>query len=97
MCYTQSMDWQHCPPELGTLRFERHDPAQNAHRYYVLSWRTTLFGTMAVVREFGRQGRSQRRLVTEFPSLPAAWPFIRAVIRARLRHHYRLCGGRYIP
>ena len=86
------MDWQHCPTELGTLRFERCDPEQNAYRYFILSWQVTLFGTTAVVHEFGRQGQSQRRLFTEFPSLPAAWPFIRAVIRVRLRHHYRLCG-----
>lgn len=78
------MDWQPCPTNLGTLRFERRDPEQNAYRYYILTWRVTLFGTTAVVREFGRQGRSQLRLFTEFPSLPAAWPFIRAVLRARL-------------
>jgi len=30
--------------------------------------------------------------ITPFPSLAVAWPFIRAIIRARLRHGYRIVG-----
>jgi hypothetical protein len=42
------------------------------------------------VRTFGRKGRWKRVLTTPFPSLHAAWPFIRATVKNRLRHHYRI-------
>ena len=93
------MDWEHCPDAFGSMRFERCAPHDNANRYYILAWQPTLFGTGAVVRpfgydafvrQFGRKGQSQRMLFNEFASLDTAWPFIRAMIRARLRHHYQL-------
>ena len=91
--YNQRMDWEHCPDTFGYVRFERCALQDNANRYYILAWQPTLFGTGAVVRQFGRKGQSQRMLFNEFSSLDTAWPFIRAVIRARLRHHYQLTSS----
>ena len=42
-----------------------------------------------MVRTFGRKGRWKRVITTPYPSLQAAWPFIRATVKTRLRHRYR--------
>ena len=91
--YNPRMDWEHCPDTFGYVRFERCAPQENVNRYYILAWQPTLFGTGAVVRQFGRKGQSQRMLFNEFPTLDAACPFMRAAIRARLRHNYHLVAA----
>ncbi|OIO94472.1 MAG: hypothetical protein AUK03_06700 [Anaerolineae bacterium CG2_30_64_16] len=56
----------------------------------MIAWQSTLLDDGAVVRTFGRKGRWKRVLTTPFPSLQAAWPFIRATVKTRLRHSYRI-------
>jgi predicted DNA-binding WGR domain protein len=49
--------------KLQMLVLERRDPGRNMARYYVLAIEPTLFGDMALVREWGRLGcRGRRRL-----------------------------------
>jgi predicted DNA-binding WGR domain protein len=50
------------PGHLQLLVLDRHDPAQNMARFYVLSIEPTLFANdVALVREWGRLGRQGRR------------------------------------
>lgn len=50
-------------PRLQMLVLDRSDPAQNMARFYVLAIEPTLFGDVALVREWGRRGcTGQRRL-----------------------------------
>ncbi|MEW5959391.1 MAG: WGR domain-containing protein [Chloroflexota bacterium] len=53
-------------------------------------WQRDLLGEWAVVRIYGRRDDQQQVRVTPFPSLVEAWPTIRAHIRTRLRHGYRI-------
>ncbi len=71
------------------LRLERVEPEKNAARFYELYWAPTLLG-WAVVRTYGRIGRSQRTVVSPFTDEVQAWPFIRALVKRRLRHGYRV-------
>jgi len=71
------------------LRLERVDREKNVARFYELCWTPTLLG-WAVVRRYGRIGRSQRTLISPFPDKETAWPLIRALVKRRLRHGYRV-------
>jgi predicted DNA-binding WGR domain protein len=84
------MNWETPPPDFAYVRFERIAPEQNAYRAYLLAWQPTLFGTGAVVRAYGRKGQPRRVQFTPFPTLEAAWPLVRALIKTRLRHGYRI-------
>ncbi len=83
------MNWNSPIAGFQYVLFERIVPEKNEHRYYYLAWWPTLFG-MAVVRMYGRRGRSQRVLSEPFETLEAAWPFIRKHAKRRLRNGYRL-------
>lgn len=83
-------EWSEPPADFGQVLFDRTDPALNARRFYQVSWEPTLLDDGAVVRTYGRKGCWKRVTVTPFASLQAAWPFIRATIRTRLRHGYRV-------
>ena len=82
--------WAAAPENFHYLLFDRVNPAKGDNKFYFLAWQRTLFGESAVVRIYGRKGGGQRVLVSPFPSLGEAWPFIRRHIRTRLRHGYRL-------
>jgi predicted DNA-binding WGR domain protein len=83
-------EWRTPPPGFRAVRFDRTDRSANARRFYQVSWEPTLLDAGAVVRMYGRKGRWKRVAVTPFPSLAAAWPSIRAVVRTRLRHKYMI-------
>ena len=51
---------------LQLLMLERVDPALNMHRYYVLSVEPTLFGDVALRREWGRIGAPRGRARLDF-------------------------------
>ncbi len=69
---------------------ERIRPERNERRFYAIYWMETLLGP-AVVRVHGRKGAWARVLPPVFfPDLEAAEPYIRHLIRRRLRHGYRL-------
>lgn len=82
--------WNLPQSDFNQVEFERVDLAANARRYYLVAWQPDLFGEGAVIRMYGRIGCSKRVITTRFPSLEAAWPAIRAIVRARLRHGYRI-------
>jgi predicted DNA-binding WGR domain protein len=84
--------WTNPPDGFTHVMFDKIDPASNAQRYYLVAWLPTLFADGAVVLCWGRKGVSQRVRVLNYPSLSAAWPAVRAVIRARIRHGYRVVG-----
>ena len=59
-----------------TLVLERRDASCNMARFYVLAIEPTLFGDMALVREWGRIGSSGRRrldLYSDLTSTAEAW------------------------
>lgn len=76
------------------IRLERVNPAKNENRFYFIAWQPTLFDDGAVVRIYGRKDGRQRVMApVSFASLEAAWPFIRATLRRRLRNGYRTVEG----
>ncbi len=70
------------------LRFESQDPQQNRDRFYDLLWQPTLFGEGALVRVWGRHGRSATMRVQTFPDRAGAQATVRQLVRTRLRHGY---------
>jgi predicted DNA-binding WGR domain protein len=85
------MDVDTLLPGFTHLLFERINPTKNEARFYYIAWEPTLFDAGAVVRIYGRKGGRRRVMApVPYPSLEAAWPFIRSIIRRRLRHGYRL-------
>ena len=82
------MNWDDPLPDFTFVLFKRWDPMRNIDRFYFVSYQDTLIGP-AVVRVWGRVGGHQHQLQpTPFPTLNEAWPLIRSVIKARLRHGY---------
>lgn len=59
-------------PRLQMLVLDRSDPAQNMARFYVLAIEPTLFGDVALVREWGRRGCSGRRRLDLYGNREAA-------------------------
>lgn len=90
MCTKLSMDWETPISGFRSARFERIEPAKNAYRFYQINWQPTLFEEWAVVRIYGRKGQPKRMIATSYASLEEAWPFIRKLVKIRLRHGYRV-------
>ncbi len=84
-------NWDTPPEDFRYILFERVDRAENMARYYLLGWQPTLFDQGAVIRVYGRKNGFQRVLIPQpFDSLDEAWPFLRSIIKTRLRHNYRI-------
>lgn len=67
---------------------ERINPQKNEYRFYAIYFVDTLLGP-AVMRAHGRKGAWARVLPPVFfPDLEAAEPYIRHLIRRRLRRGY---------
>lgn len=67
---------------------ERIRPEENERRFYAIHFVDTLLGP-AVMRVHGRKGAWARVLPPVFfPDLETAEPYIRRLIRRRLRHGY---------
>ena len=85
------MNWETPPAGFRYILFERVNRERNEERYYYLAWQSTLIHANAVVRLYGRKGETQRLVTPQpFNSLAEAWPLIRAIIKTRLRHGYRV-------
>jgi predicted DNA-binding WGR domain protein len=54
------------PDTVPYIVLERRDPTRNMARYYVLSLEPSLFGDTALVRQWGRLGRSGRQRIDLF-------------------------------
>ena len=88
------------PPLAAVVRFDQYarllslDPGRNRYRFYSLTWQPGLWGGGALVRAWGRLGTPGRSLTAFYPDRGAADPAIRALLRRRLRHGYRVVGWR---
>ena len=72
-------------------RFERWDRAQNCERFYTLTWQPLLWGDVALVRNWGRIGRSgSQRLEHIYPDRESAQPLAEKLIRRRIQRRYEL-------
>ncbi len=81
--------WTGPPDGFRYVYFEAVDLATNQRKFYYLSWQQTTIG-WGIVRMWGRKGVSQNQSIEPAADLTSAWPSIRASIRARLRHGYRI-------
>lgn len=67
----------------------RHvDPAKNMARFYVLALQPTLFGEVALVREWGRIGSPGRVQVTAYATPEEAEAALRRIERQKERRGY---------
>jgi predicted DNA-binding WGR domain protein len=71
------------------LVLERRDPRANMARFYVLSLEPTLFGDMALVREWGRLGAQGRRRLDLFEAHAQASEALETWLTRKLRKGYR--------
>lgn len=72
----------------GRVCLCRVDPARRMARFYVLAIEPTLFGGYALVREYGRIGRSGRVLSQSFASVAEAERKFQRCRRAKERRGY---------
>lgn len=85
------MDIDLLQPGFTYLLLERVNPEKNENRFYYLAWQPSLFADGAVIRTYGRKDGPSRTLTPiPFASLDEAWPVIRAILRRRIRHSYRI-------
>jgi predicted DNA-binding WGR domain protein len=78
------------PPRLQMLVLDRTEPEHNMARFYVLSIESTLFGDAALVREWGRWGRSGRRWLDLYGDVSKAAEALEDWLVRKTRRGYRL-------
>jgi predicted DNA-binding WGR domain protein len=72
-------------------RFERIDQAQNCARFYALHWQPTLWGEVALIRQWGRIGAAGSQLLEgTYPDRESAQPLAEKLIRKRIQRRYAL-------
>jgi predicted DNA-binding WGR domain protein len=71
------------------LVLHRIDPEQGIRRFYSLMIERDLFGTVCLVRNWGRIGTNGQELVEVFPDELEAGEALEAVARAKRRRGYR--------
>jgi predicted DNA-binding WGR domain protein len=76
------------PNTLPFVILDRHDPARNMARYYVLSIEPSLFGDTALVRQWGRQGRNGRQRIELFRARAHAIETLEAWFARKIRRGY---------
>lgn len=70
------------------MRLERIDPSKRMARYYEMSLARTLFGEVAVVREWGRIGASRQRFEQWHPNEISARAALEALGAIKRRRGY---------
>ena len=75
--------------KLQMLVLERRNASRNMARFYVLAIEPTLFGEMALVREWGRIGSWGRRRLDLHPNRAAAAESLDAWLVRKARRRYR--------
>jgi len=75
-------------PCLQMLVLDRSDPAQNMARFYVLAIEPTLFGDVALVREWGRRGCYGRRRLDLYGDQEAAAEALQDWLLRKTRRGY---------
>jgi len=68
------------------------DPACNRDRSYMLTWTPALFEGGALLRLWGRTGGLERTRIDYYPDRADAQVHVKAILRRRLRHGYRVVG-----
>ncbi len=71
------------------LVLHRRDPEQRIARFYSLMIERDLFGTVLLVRNWGRIGSKGQELVQEFQNETEAHEALEALARAKRRRGYR--------
>jgi predicted DNA-binding WGR domain protein len=71
------------------LVLHRIDPEQGVRRFYSLMIERDLFGTVRLVRHWGRIGTNGQELVEAFANEDDAGKALEAVARAKWRRGYR--------
>jgi predicted DNA-binding WGR domain protein len=71
------------------LVLHRIDPEQGIRRFYSLMVERDLFGTVRLVRNWGRIGTNGRELVEVFPDKIEAGQALEALAEAKRRRGYR--------
>lgn len=72
---------------------ERREPARNRRRFYAITVTRTLFGSWALVREWGRIGQPGTVRETGFATETAAIQAGTAMRQRKERRGYRAVGG----
>lgn len=75
------------------LYLEKRVPARNQHRYYAIHVVETLFGSWAMVREWGRIGQPGTVRETWFDTESAAHEAGTQVHKQKEKRGYRAVGG----
>jgi predicted DNA-binding WGR domain protein len=78
------------PPFTRELRLVSVDDSRNRARFYVLQWQPTLWGTVALVRIWGRIGSSGRAQVLSYADTPQLDAAVVRVVHRRLQHGYQV-------
>ncbi len=80
-------------PRLQMLVLDRTDPRQNMARFYVLAVEPSLFGDVALVREWGRWGRRGRRMVDLYRDADEAAEALEDWLLRKSKRGYRLVNA----
>ena len=75
------------------IRLERREPARNWQRFYAITVTRTLFGSWALVREWGRIGQPGTVRETWFETENAAIEAGEQVRQRKEKRGYRTVGG----
>ena len=75
---------------LQMLVLERREPSRNMARFYVLTIEPTLFGDMALVREWGRIGSLGRRRLDLHANGTSAGEALDAWLARKARRGYQV-------
>jgi predicted DNA-binding WGR domain protein len=70
------------------LVLHRIDPERGIRRFYSLMIERDLFGTVRLVRNWGRIGSNGQELVEIFDTIEAAGQALEAIVRAKRRRGY---------
>ena len=78
---------------MPVLYLEKRIPARNQQRFYTITVTPTLFGSWALVREWGRIGQPGTVRETEFETEGEAWAAGAQVRQRKEKRGYRAAGG----
>jgi predicted DNA-binding WGR domain protein len=73
----------------GTIRLTRVNPDLNMARFYEISIQPTLFGEVAIVRNWGRIGSWGQEMMVTLPDEAQAMAALRSLERQKQRRGYR--------
>jgi predicted DNA-binding WGR domain protein len=74
---------------VGVTRLERHDPTRHMARFYAVQVVPTLFGSWALLREWGRIGRPGTLRTDGFATEEEAETARARLVRKKIRRGYR--------